>query len=345
MVPERAPPVNPAKPRRTPTDPMNAPLKSTLAAAAEGTAGLAERLAAISGLVVRPNHSLAKLTTFQIGGPADLLVEVANQRALGHLLREVEAASAPFHLLGLGSNVLVPDAGLRGVVARLGGELRRARVRGELVSAGGALPLATLARRTVQRGLVGLEALAGFPSTVGGAVFMNAGCYGTEIKDLLVSATVLERDGRRHRVTLADLAPAYRSTSLRASGAVVTRAVLQLRAGDGARALRRIDEINAQRRRSLPSSVPNAGSTFRNPPGDYAGRLIEACGLKGLTEGGAQISSVHANVIVNRGGALAEQVVTLMRVARAAVEERFGVVLVPELILLGDLAERFARVP
>ena len=306
---------------------------------------LGERLAKIPGLVVRPHQSLAKLTTFQIGGPADLLVEVANQRALGHLLREIDRARAPFHLLGLGSNVLVPDAGLRGVVARLGGELRRARVRGEWVSAGGALPLASLARKTVQRGLVGLEALAGFPSTVGGAVFMNAGCYGTEIKDLLVSATVLERDGRRRRMTVAELAPTYRRTSLRESGAVVTRAVFQLRVGDGPTALRRIDEINAQRRRSLPSSVPNAGSTFRNPPGDYAGRLIEACGLKGLAEGGAQISAVHANVIVNRGGAQAAQVVALMRLARAAVEERFGVVLVPELILLGELEECFGRAP
>lgn len=324
---------------------MNTPPKTTSAGAAGPFAGLAERLAAVPGLVVKPDHPLAKLTTFQIGGPADLLVEVASQRALGHLLREVDQARAPFHLLGLGSNVLVPDSGLRGVVARLGGELRRARVRGELVSAGGALPLAALARRTVQRGLVGLEALAGFPSTVGGAVFMNAGCYGTEIKDLLISATVLDRDGSRRRMTVADLAPTYRSTVLRQSGAVVTRAVLQLRKGDGAAALRRIDEINAQRRRSLPSSVPNAGSTFRNPPGDYAGRLIEACGLKGSTAGGAEISPKHANVIVNRGGARAEDVVELMRRARAAVEERFGVVLVPELILLGDLAARFERAP
>jgi UDP-N-acetylmuramate dehydrogenase len=309
---------------------------------AEQLQGLANRLALIPGLVVRPNHPLAKLTTFQIGGPADLFVEASSQLAVSHLLAEVAAVGAPLHLLGLGSNILVPDEGLRGVVVRLGGELRRVRIRGEWVSAGGALALAQLARRTVERGLVGLEALAGFPSTVGGAVFMNAGCYGTEIRDVLVTATVLDRQGRRQRMSVAELQPSYRRTILWESGGIVTRAVLRLRPGDGVAAARRIEEINARRRATLPSNIPNAGSTFKNPPGDYAGRLIEACGLKGTQHGGAEISSKHANVLVNRGGAAAADVVALMRLARAEVATRFGVVLEPELMLLGDLAGGFA---
>jgi len=249
----------------------------------------------------------------------------------------------PFHLLGLGSNVLIPDAGLPGVTAKLGGELRRARVRGTLVSAGGALALPQLAKRMAQRGLVGLEALTGFPSTVGGGVCMNAGCYGTEIKDLLVSVTALERDGTRRRLTVADLQPAYRQTTLQRSGAIVTRAVLRLTPGDAKAALARIDELNARRWASLPSGLPNAGSIFKNPPGEFAGRLIEACGLKGFTVGGAQISPKHANVIVNLGNAKATDVLDLMVRARAAVAERFGTRLEPELVLAGELARRWSE--
>jgi UDP-N-acetylmuramate dehydrogenase len=298
---------------------------------------LRARLEALPGLTVRPGEPLARRTTFRIGGPAELLVEVASQRALMALLAVVRELEVPFCLVGLGSNLLAPDAGLPGVVAVLGGELRRVRVRGELVSAGGALPLGLLAKRMATRGLVGLEALSGFPSTVGGAVFMNAGCYGTEIKDLLVAATVVERGGRRRHLAPDELEAGYRSTVLQRTGAIVTRAVLRLRRGDAAAALRRIDELNAKRRASLPSDRPNAGSIFKNPPGDYAGRLIEACGLKGAIAGGAQISPKHANVIVNLGGAKATDVLELMVRAREAVRTAFGVELEPEVVLAGDL--------
>jgi UDP-N-acetylmuramate dehydrogenase len=193
------------------------------------------------------------------------------------------------------------------------------------------------------RGLLGLEALSGFPSTVGGAVCMNAGCYGAEIKDVLVGASVVERDGTPRRLRTVDLEPGYRSTRLQQTGAVVTRALLRLRRGDPAAALRIIDEIGERRRASLPSGLPNAGSIFRNPPGDYAGRLIEACGLKGATAGGAQISPQHANVIVNRGGARARDVLELMLRARRAVDERCGVRLDPEIVLCGPLAQEWRR--
>jgi UDP-N-acetylmuramate dehydrogenase len=307
------------------------------------TPTLADALGAISGLTVKPNEPLARYTTFRIGGPAEWLLEVSTQAALVALLRLLRRADVPFHLLGLGSNVLIPDAGLPGVTAKLGGELRRARVRGTLVSAGGALALPQLAKRMARRGLVGLEALTGFPSTVGGGVCMNAGCYGTEIKDLLVSVTAIERDGTRRRLTVADLQPAYRQTTLQKSGAIVTRAVLRLTPGDAKAALARIDELNARRWASLPSGLPNAGSIFKNPPGDYAGRLIEACGLKGLTAGGAQVSPKHANVIVNLGNAKATDVLDLMLRSRAAVSARFGVRLEPELVLAGELARRWSE--
>ncbi len=302
---------------------------------------LAAALAAVRGLQLAPGEPLARHTTLRIGGPAELFVGVESEAALQALLAEVARRASPFVVLGLGSNVLVPDEGLPGVVARLGGELRRARVDGERVEVGAALPLAQLARWLAARGLVGFEALSGFPSTVGGAVVMNAGCYGTEIKDVLESATVVERDGTRRRLGLAELAPSYRRTALQGTGAIVTSAVLRLARGDGEAALAKIEELNRKRRESLPSGQPNAGSIFKNPPGDYAGRLVEACGLKGRREGRAQISPRHANVIVNLGGATALDVLALMTAAWSAVAERSAVRLEPEVVLLGSLGERW----
>lgn len=298
-------------------------------------------LGAIPGLAVRPGQALARLSTLRIGGPAELLVEVGSERALVALLREVAHRQVPFQLLGLGSNVLVPDSGLPGIVARLGGELKRVRIRGRRLSAGAGAPLAVAARKAAAAGLAGLEALSGFPSTVGGAVFMNAGCYGTEIKDVLHSARLVELDGRRHRIAVGELGAAYRSTALKASGAIVTRALFELQPGDPKALLARIDELNTRRWAALPSGQPNAGSIFRNPTGDSAGRLLDAAGLKGTSVGGALVSPKHANVIVNSGGATAEDVVALMRIMRARTAERFAVVLEPEIVLLGDLAERF----
>ena len=197
-----------------------------------------------------------------------------------------------------------------------------------------------MARRAAKAGLAGLEALAGFPSTVGGAVHMNAGSYGAEIQDVLVSARVVELDGTRRRLPTAALEPAYRSTILKRTGAIVTRALFELAPGDAQQLVARIDELNAKRWASLPSGVPNAGSIFKNPPGDFAGRLLEACGLKGASEGGARVSDKHANVIVNAGGATAADVLALMARMRSAVAARFGIPLEPEIVLLGGLRRR-----
>ncbi len=306
-----------------------------------GNEEIDHRLAAIPGLVVKPGQALSRLATLRIGGPAERFVEVTSERALVGLLQEVACRRLPFQLLGLGSNVLVPDAGLPGIVARLGGELKRIRIRGLRVSAGGGALLAQVARRAARAGLAGLEALAGFPSTVGGAIFMNAGCYGTEIKDVLHSARLVDPDGRRRRIGVADLHAAYRSTGLKESGAIVTRALFELAPGESSALLARIDELNSRRWAALPSGQPNAGSIFKNPPGDAAGRLLDAAGLKGASAGGALVSPKHANVIVNTGGASAADVVTLMRTMRERVVARFGVRLEPEIVLLGELAERF----
>ncbi len=298
---------------------------------------LSEHLAPLSGIDLIPEVALARASTFRIGGPAELLAEVSIEASLARLVAAARELELPVHLLGLGSNVLFPDEGLRGIVVRLTGGLRRVRIRGGRVSAGAGAALAQVARRAARVGLAGLEALSGFPSTVGGAVYMNAGSYGTEIKDVVVSVRLVEPDGRRRRVAMAELEPVYRSTRLRGSGSIVTRALFELAAGDPAALLARIEALNAKRWAALPSGQPNVGSIFRNPPGDHAGRLIEACGLKGLALGGAQVSPKHANVIVNTGGATAADVLALMRRARDEVAGRFGVVLEPEVVLAGSL--------
>ena len=304
---------------------------------------LAGRLAGVPGLALSAGTPLARRTTLRIGGPAELLAEIASERALVRLLAEARAAGVPFHLLGLGSNVLVPDDGLEGVIGQLTGALKRVRIRGRRVSAGAGAALGQVARRAAKAGLAGLEALAGFPSTVGGAVHMNAGSYGAEIRDVLVSARVVELDGTRHRMPVAALEPAYRWTVLKRTGAIVTRALFELAPGEPRALLARMDELNAKRWASLPSGVPNAGSIFKNPPGDHAGRLLEACGMKGAVAGGARVSDKHANVIVNAGGATAADVLELMLRMREEVAARFGVVLEPEIVLLGALRAEFER--
>ncbi len=302
---------------------------------------LLSRLRAIPGLELRPGEPLNRYTTFRIGGPAELLARVRSERALRRLLETLSAAGAPCQVLGLGSNVLIPDEGLPGVILQLAGGFRRVRIEGTAAEAGGAVALGRLAKLTAEAGLAGLEALSGFPSTVGGAVYMNAGCYGTEIRDVLDWATVVERDGRRRRLTTGDLRPAYRRTALEGTGAIVTRARFALAAGDPAALLARIEELNRRRWGSLPTGRPNAGSIFRNPEGDYAGRLVERCGLRGLGRGGARISPKHGNVIVNESAATAADVLELMLAARQAVLARFGVELEPELVLTGSLARRW----
>lgn len=303
---------------------------------------IGEQLAGLEGIEFELGASLASYTTLGIGGPAEALVLVQSEVALVALREFCFESGLASRLLGLGSNVLLPDEGLPGLTLRLTGEFTEHRVEGTRVWAGAGVPLARLARQMTEAGLLGLEALAGFPSTVGGAVVMNAGCYGTELVDRLVETTVVDARGKLHTLRPEDLGAGYRTTRLQDGDSWVTSATLQLAPGEIGPAVQRLRELNRRRQASMPGK-PNAGSIFRNPPGDFAGRLIEAAGLKGVAEGGARISSDHANVIVNEGGATAADVVALMSLARRRVFEESGVTLEPELILVGSLGERWRR--
>jgi UDP-N-acetylmuramate dehydrogenase len=280
---------------------------------------------------------LAPRTSIRVGGPADLLVRPADPDALSELLRAVLDMGVPLSILGGGANTLVADRGVRGVVLRLPPDLVPEDPARPLVIGAGQ-PTSRLWIRAHALGKVGMEFVAGIPGTLGGAVAMNAGTRIGEMKDV-VSRVELATAGGAGFLDARALGFAYRTCRIPA-GAVVTRIEFALPDGDVAESERVMQADRERRRSTQPLDKPTFGSTFVNPPGDFAGRLIEEVGLKGHRVGNATWSRVHANFISNLGGARARDVLTLMNLARSRVKERFGVVLETEVKLLGEfLAE------
>lgn len=288
----------------------------------------------IPGLLVREGAPLAPRTTLRIGGPARWLVEARSLAALSAFRRWAKETGTPVLPLGKGSNLLVPDAGFDGAVLVLSGELVAYRFAGTRLEAAAGASLMGLAAAARNEGLSGLEGLSGIPSTLGGAVRINAGAYGRELFDLLVDVTLVAPDGSVRVVPAAAIRHGYRWTELADGDDLIAGASLALSGAPREAIEARMREVTGKRKEALPLE-PNAGSIFRNPPGDFAGRLLEACGLKGQREGGAEVSERHANVIVNRGGATERDVRRLMSRMRAAVADRFGVELSPEIVLVG----------
>lgn len=291
----------------------------------------------VRGELVR-DAPLAPRTAIRVGGPADLLVRPADPDALADLLRAVRELGVPLAVLGGGANTLVADAGVRGVVLKLPQDFPGESAAGEaLVLAAGA-PTSRLPARAHALGLVGMEFVAGIPGTLGGCVAMNAGTRLGEMKDVVSRVELATAEGAGF-VPAAALGFAYR-TCLLPPGAVVTRVEVTLRRGDVAASAALIAADREQRRRTQPLDRPTFGSTFRNPEGDFAGRLVEAVGLKGHRVGNATWSTVHANFVTNLGGATARDVLALVKLARARAKERFGIRLETEVRLLGEfLAE------
>jgi UDP-N-acetylmuramate dehydrogenase len=277
---------------------------------------------------------LAAHTSLRIGGPADFFVRVASERELVDAIHVARVNELAVFVLGGGTNVLVADGGIRAVV--LQNAWREARVDGTIVEAASGTELAHIAAVAARAGIEGLEWMATVPGTVGGAVHGNAGAFGTETADVLVDAKLMDLNGDTWTAGLDELGYAYRTSSLQGTPIVCVRARFRGRAGDRATAVRRIKEMANERMKNQPLAQPNTGSIFRNPPGDHAGRLIEAAGLKGRTVGGATVSPKHANFIVNTGQATAADVRALMSVCQEEVAKRFGVKLVPEVELVGE---------
>lgn len=294
-------------------------------------------LRAACGDRVRTRFPLAPLTSFRIGGPAALYLEPESDDdllAAGEAVRETDI---PLVVLGKGSNVLVSDEGFHGLVLRLGRGYRWAARDGERLTAGGAMPLPALAGVAFTHGLAGLEFGVAIPASLGGAVRMNAGAHGREMGNVLESVDVFDlRAGASRRIDANALRLSYRASDLPEEG-VVVGARIALVHGDRGAIRARMDEAREWRRRTQPLAEPNCGSVFKNPPADSAARLIEEAGAKGMSIGGASISTKHANFIVASTGARASDVIDLIRSVRERVFARAGVWLEPEVHLVGDL--------
>jgi UDP-N-acetylmuramate dehydrogenase len=283
---------------------------------------------------------LAPLMSWQIGGPADLYLEPPSLEVLRAALVEATALAVPVTVLGGGTNVLVADAGVRGLVLRLGKafDYRRWRGLGEAeaeVEVGAASRFIRLARETVEEGYAGLEFAAGIPGSVGGAVRMNAGAFGGEIADTFHSMVMVDLGGNLREALREELDFSYRRLALDAE-AMITSVRFRLRRSSRGRLREAVARVQAKRRRGQPAGFPNAGSVFKNPTGEFAGKLIERAGLKGRAIGKAQVSPDHANFIVNLGGATARDVHDLMSCVQEAVWSGGGVWLEPEVRLVGD---------
>lgn len=283
--------------------------------------------------------SLAQFTSWRAGGPADLLYRPADRDDLALFLRQLPAAT-PLLVLGLGSNTLVRDGGVRGAVIVMHNPGAALAVTDGLICADAGLASPKLARFAAMRGCAEAEFLAGVPGTIGGALAMNAGCYGGETWRHVARVETLDRRGEFSVTTPADYAIGYRSVRQRDGAAVTgiyTAAWFRFPEGDSSRARARIKELLGKRIATQPLALPNAGSVFRNPPGDHAARLIEACGLKGHALGAARVSEKHANFIVNPGGrALAADIEALIALMRATVALKCGIDLDAEVRIVGE---------
>ncbi len=288
---------------------------------------------------IRGGEEIGRHTTYKLGGPARYFAEVVDRQSLATVAEAWRQTDVPVLVLGWGSNLVVSDAGFDGLVIRPTGEFGRIEQRPRHIEAGCAVRLPMLARAAVAAGRLGLEFYVGIPGTVGGAVRQNAGCHGSETSDRLMWAEVLDmKEGRTSRQTAGELELAYRHSNI-ASDDFVLAAAFSFESGDPAEGERRIREVTRWRKQHQPGGTLNAGSVFKNPPGDAAGRLIDQAGLKGFRVGGVSVSERHANFFVADDGATASDVARLIAEVRRRVRDLTGVELETELCLVGDFEE------
>jgi UDP-N-acetylmuramate dehydrogenase len=281
------------------------------------------------------SQPLASFTSFRIGGPGDFVVEAADEADLSAMLAAARRHQVPAVCLGAGTNILVSDRGIRGLVVRLGSSFGEIHFDDRRVRAGAAAQFGALVAQAVERGLAGLEFGEGIPGSVGGALIMNAGAFGGEMAPAVGAVRGADPDGRLRTLAKAEIEFLYRRSIL-PPGFIVSAVDFQLIPGDREALRAKVAELKTKRAARQPLGMPNAGSIFKNPPGNFAGRLLERCGLKGQRIGGAAFSEQHANFIVNLGGAQAGEVRQLMDLARRRVEEQTGVRLEPEVKLVGE---------
>lgn len=300
-------------------------------------ADLKAKMPALRGRLLA-NQSLAELTWFRVGGPAQVLFMPEDEQDLGYALANLPA-DIPVTVIGLGSNLIVRDGGVPGVAIRLGRGFGSVTVEDTRIRAGAAVPDVKVARAAQEAGIAGLSFMRGIPGGVGGALRMNGGAYGRETKDALVEARAVDRQGRVHVLRNADMGYSYRHCSVPADY-IFTEALYQGERGDPAVIAAEMDKITESREATQPIKSRTGGSTFKNPPGRKAWQLIDAAGCRGLKIGGAQVSEMHCNFLINRGGATAADIEALGENVRRRVRETSGVALEWEIERIGVPAPR-----
>ena len=279
---------------------------------------------------------MASHTTFRIGGPADYFVLPETVEELAAILKLCKEEKVPYFILGNGSNLLVGDKGFRGVVVQLYKNFDGMTIEGTTVTAKAGAMLVRVAKESGKAGLTGLEFASGIPGTIGGAMVMNAGAYGGEMKDVVTSVTVLTKDGEIKKLSGEEMNFRYRGSVVEDEGYIVLEAVMELKEGNLEEIQSRIDELSIQRKTKQPIEYPSAGSTFKRPEGYFAGKLIQDAELRGYRVGGAQVSEKHCGFVINAGGATAADVMQLMQDVSDKVNAQFGVTLEPEVKRVGE---------
>lgn len=287
----------------------------------------------VRGKLLR-DEPLAPFTWFRVGGPADVIFLPEDQDDLAAFLKGLPK-EAPVTVLGVGSNTLVRDGGVEGVVIRLSRGFNQVEANGTTIKAGSAVPDAILAKKAAEAGIAGLEFYAGIPGTVGGAAIMNAGCYGSETVNVLTHVTVMDRDGEVKRLANADLHYTYRHSALQDADLIVLSAEFEGTPGDPEEIKARMAEITERREQTQPIREKTGGSTFKNPEGNSSWKLVDGAGWRGKLYGGAMFSPLHANFLINTGEATAADLEGLGEQVRADVKEKFGVDLEWEIKRIG----------
>ena len=296
-------------------------------------------LAIFAGCTAKPllaQEPMAKHTSFRIGGPADVLAQPADEAELAALLKRAGEHAVPVTLVGNGSNLLVRDKGIRGLVIKLSNIFSSITVEGNELTFGSGISLAMASKKAASLSLSGLEFAVGIPGTIGGAVYMNAGAYDGEMAKVVTSVRVMDREGKISELKASELAFAYRHTALQNSGLIVTSVTCVLQPDEADAIAAKMADFSQRRISKQPLELPSAGSMFKRPPGYFAGTLIDQTGLKGYTVGGAQVSTKHAGFVVNVGGATAQDVLQLISDVQSKVFAAHGVRLEPEVLVLGE---------
>lgn len=284
---------------------------------------------------IKAGESMAEHTSFKAGGPADVMALPKSADEIKHALSVASRFNCPLFVMGRGTNLVVTSKGIRGIVLKISDNFSGVEFDGECLAAKSGTPLAVLVKEAAARALGGAEFLGGIPGTLGGAVFMNAGAYGGEICEFVEEVYVLA-NGEELTLKREDMRFGYRKSVIGEKPYIVTGAKLRLRPCDEVESKRKLAELNARRREKQPLEYPSAGSTFKRPEGHYAGALIEAAGLKGMSIGGAQVSEKHAGFIINTGGAAPEDILALIEEVRRRVYRHSGVMLEPEVRIVGE---------